>query len=328
MAHGWVAAAAGLLLAASTALASTAADSTLAAPDSPQSAPDSTRAVADSTRAAPDSTRAAVDSTLAAPDSLRAAAASVPAPDSAWVAVTTKPPGLRVRIGDAEAGASPVEPFRVPAGRVTVRGFPEDPRLFEPNRDEVAVDAAPGETIRVEFDLRPHSVVQSVPVSTVSRVSWNESLADSLLGSTPIRLPPALLERNSLRFAASGHADSVILGTLLLAQTSGGLVKASVTLRPLDLPKPAPPPSSSIFKRKWFAWTMVGVGALLTGGAVVLRDEADRSYERYLDASDPRVIEDEYDRTLRYDRYAAGAIGGGQFLFVTGIILLVTGTAK
>jgi hypothetical protein len=153
-------------------------------------------------------------------------------------------------------------------------------------------------------------------------------MAESLLGTTPIRLPPALLESNSVRFATSGYADSVVLGTWLLAQTAGGLVNATVTLRPLDLPKPAPPPSPPLFKRRWFAWTMVGVGALLTGGAVVLRDEADRSYERYLDASDPREIEEEYDRTIQYDRYAAGALGGGQGLFITGIILLVTGTAR
>jgi len=227
-----------------------------------------------------------------------------------------------------EVGRSPVEPLRVASGRVTVRAFPEDARLFEPNRDNFVADAAPGETIRVEFDLRPHSVLQSVPVSTLSRVSWNETQAESLLGSTPIRLPPALLESNSFRFAAGGYADSVVNGSLLLAQTAGGLVNASVTLRSLNLPKPGAPPSPSLFKRKWFAWTMVGVGALLTGGAVVLRDEADRSYERYLDASDPRVIEEEYDRTIEYDRYAAGALGGGQGLFVLGILLLVTGTAR
>ncbi|HET9951153.1 MAG TPA: hypothetical protein VFS09_05090 [Candidatus Eisenbacteria bacterium] len=315
MTHGWVAAAAGLVLAASTALASPAADSTWTAVDS-------TRAGADSA--------AIVDSTRAEADSARAAVASAPPPDSAsaWIVVTTKPSGLRVRIGDAEAGTSPIESFRVAAGRVTVRGFPEDPRLFEPAHDGVVVDAAPGETLRVDLDLRPYATLQSVPISSVSRVSWNETRDDSLLGTTPIRLPPALLEWNSIRFAASGYADSVTLGRTLLAQTAGGLVTATVALRSLGLPPPAPPKPPSLFKRKWFAWTLVGVGALVTGGAVVLRDEADRSYERYLDASDPRVIEAEYDRTLQYDRYAAGALVGGQILFTTGILLLVTGTAK
>ena len=333
MTHGWVAGAAALLLAAGTALASPAADSTrsvaadtsVTAADSTQAgAADSTQAVpADSTQAMPaDSTQAAADSTQAAADTTRTPA------NAAWIDVRTKPPGLRVRIGEAEAGASPVEHYRVEAGRVTVRALPEDPRRFDAVRGDSIVNAAPGETIRVDFDLRPLAVVQSVPISAVSRVSWSESVADSLLGSTPIRLPPALLESSSVRFSATGYADSIVLGPSLLAQAGGRARRGSITLRPVALPPVAPPPGPSIFKRKWFAWTLVGAGALITGGAVVIRNEADDSYARYMAASDPRVIEDEYDRTIQYDHYAAGALIGGQALFTAGLLLLITGTSK
>jgi hypothetical protein len=345
-----VAAAAALLLAAGSALASPAADSTQVAADSTRVvAADSTRMSADSSQAAvaestqavaadttqaavADSTQAAVaDSTQAAvADSTQAVAADstrLPA-DAAWIGVRTKPPGLRIRIGNAEAGRSPVEHFQISAGRLTVRAFPEDPRLFDSTHGQSDVDVAPGETIRVEFDLRALAVVQSVPISNVSRVSWRESVADSLLGATPIRLPPALLESNSVRFSAIGYADSVVLGPSLLAQAGGKARRGSITLRPVELPPTAPPPRPSLFRRKWFAWTLVGAGALITGGAVVIRNEADDSYARYMAASDPRVIEDEYDRTIQYDHYAAGALIGGQALFTTGLLLLVTGTSK
>jgi hypothetical protein len=245
-----------------------------------------------------------------------------------WISVITKPPGLRVRIGEQEAGSSPIEGFPLDSGLVKVTAFPLEPRLFESATAESVVAARPGESIHLEFDLRPNAVVQSLPISLVSRVSWEESRPDSFLGSTPIRLPIALLETNSIRLTASGFADSIVLGPKLLAQTGEGARKANIVLRPVALSPTAAPSSPPLFKRKWFAWTLVGVGALVTGGAVVLRDEADRSYERYLDATDPQVIEEAYDRTIQYDRYAAGALGGGQVLFSTGLLLLITGTAK
>ena len=73
---------------------------------------------------------------------------------------------------------------------------------------------------------------------------------------------------------------------------------------------------------------LVGVGALVTGGAAILRREGDRAYDRYLEASDPRVIEREYDRTVRYDRWSATSLGTGQVMFTTGLFLLVTGLGR
>jgi len=306
--QGWAAVAAGLLLAAGTALASPSGD-----------------APADGARSAnADSARAGKLSG----DSARAAPPPARAPDPAWIAVETKPSGLRIRIGEVEAGWSPLRPFRVPSGRVTVRAFPTDPRRFDPVTDGVTLDAAPGETIRVALDLRPHPLLLSQPVASVWLLPTAPEHPDSSVGETPLRLAPAILESHRVRFTAYGYADSVVPGPLLLAASGRDYESARVELRFLHLPPPPPPPPPSLFGRRWFQWTLIGAGTLLTGGASIFRREANRSYDRYLDATNPRVIEREYDRTVRYDRWAAGTLGGGQVLLTAGLFFLVTGVGR
>ncbi|HEU4725073.1 MAG TPA: hypothetical protein VFU59_07220 [Candidatus Eisenbacteria bacterium] len=315
--QGWVVVAALLLAAAGT-------PNVLHA--SPHAAPDSTRAP-DSV-SAPDSARVssaalAADSARAA-DSLRAAA---PRP-LAYVAVETRPPGLRVTFGSVEVGWSPLPPTAVPSGRVRVRAYPVDSRRFEPAIDGLTVDAAPGETIRVSLDLRSHPLLHSEPAATLSLLARRDDAPDSAVGVTPLRLAPAVLESRRVRFEANGFADSVVPGAWLLDEAARGKGVARVALRSLHLPPPAPPPPPSLLGRKWFQLGLVGVGALLTGGAAIIRHQGDLAYDRYLEASDPRVIEREYDRTVHYDRLSAATLGTGQVMFTAGLFFLVTGIGK
>ena len=136
------------------------------------------------------------------------------------------------------------------------------------------------------------------------------------------------MESRFVRLEATGYADSLVAGAWLLDVTHGGEGSTLVALRSLNLPPPAPPPGPSLFGRKWFRLGLVGVGALLTGGAAILRHQGDLAYDRYLEASDPRAIEHEYDRTVRYDRISAATLGTGQVIFTAGLFLLVTGLGK
>lgn len=265
---------------------------------------------------APDSTRAA--------DSTRAPAFVAPA----FVAVETRPSGLRVTLGAFEAGWSPLAPTPVPAGKVKVRAYPTDARRFNPVIDGATLDVAPGETLRVFLDLRPHPLLESKPTAALSLVSRRDAAPDSALGTTPIRLAPSLLESRLLRLEATGYADSLVNGSWLLDVTHGGEGAARIALRSLHLPPPAPPPGPSLLGQKWFQLGLVGVGALLTGGAAILRHQGDLAYDRYLEASDPRMIEHEYDRTVRYDRISAATLGTGQVMFTAGLFLLVTGLGR
>jgi hypothetical protein len=211
---------------------------------------------------------------------------------------------------------------------VTVRAFPTDPSRFEPVTDGVTLVAAPGETLRVALDLRPHPLLLSQPVAGVFLLGDRPETPDSPVGETPLRLAPAVLETHRVRFSAPGYADSVVAGGWLLTASGDGLGSARLELRSFHLPPPAPPPPPGLFARRWFQWTLIGAGSLLTGGAAILHREADRTYDRYLDATNPRLIEQEYDRTLRYDHWSAGTLAGGQVLLTAGLFLLVSGVGR
>ena len=83
-----------------------------------------------------------------------------------------------------------------------------------------------------------------------------------------------------------------------------------------------------MYRRRWVQWGLVGVGAVLTGAAALLRREGDQWYERYLESSDRRVLDSYFNRAEHYDHLSLAALGVGQVLFTGGVVLLVNGSDR
>ena len=250
------------------------------------------------------------------------------APDSTAGAliVETAPPGLLILLNEIPAGRSPVGPLWIPAKIVRVRALADDQRRFDPAQDEAEVTLRPGATARVFLDIRPSVALRSTPEpARVFRVDPDG--ADSLLGETPLTLRPALLERSRFRFECPDHADTVATGETLiaLALDSGA---ASIPLRRVSRSLPLEPPRPPVFRRRRLQWTLVGVGAGLTGTAAILKREGNLWYDRYLQSSDRRVLDTYFDRAVRYDRLSLASLGIGQVLFTGGLFLLVSGSTR
>lgn len=240
----------------------------------------------------------------------------------------TKPAGLVVLVDGVRVGRAPVGPLWVPAKAIRVQAISDDPRRFEPGRDTVLVTPKPGDAITVAIDLRPSVLVRTIPEPASLFLQEGAVPGDSLLGETPFRLLPPQLERRAFRLAAPEHGDTVLTGDELLALApSGG--PATIRLRrvaPHQLPPP--PREPPVYRRRWFRFALIGVGAALTGTSAALRHEADRWYDRYLASSDSREIPRLYDRTVHYDRLAGGTLASGEVLLTAGIFLLVTSAAR
>lgn len=250
------------------------------------------------------------------------------APDSSAGAlvVETAPPGLLILVDGVPAGRSPAGPLWLPAKTVWVRALPDDPRRFDPAQDDAEVTLMPGATSHVFLDLRPAIALRSAPEpARVFRVAVSGD--DSLLGETPLTLRPALLERSRFRFVGSDHADTVAAGESLmeLALDSGS---AWILLRRVSRSLPLEAPRPPVYRRRWLQWTLVGVGAGLTGAAAVLKREGNRWYDRYLESSDRLVLDSYFDRAVRYDRLSLVSLGVGQVLFTGGLFLLVSGSSR
>jgi hypothetical protein len=249
-------------------------------------------------------------------------------PDSlaGGLVVETSPPGLLILIDQVEAGRSPVGPIWIPAKTVRVRALRDDPRRFDSGSDEALAALQPGVVTRVFLDLRPSVMLRSVPEpARVYRIVGTAT--DSLLGETPLSLRSALLEGNRFRLEARDHADSVLAGESLLSlDASTGRV--AISLRRVAETLPPSPRKTPLLRKRWLQWTLVGIGAALTGTAAVFRRDGDRWYNRYLESSDRRVLDTYFDRAVRYDHLSLVSLGAGQALFTGGLVLLVNGSGR
>jgi hypothetical protein len=240
---------------------------------------------------------------------------------TALLYVESRPESLEVYVDGVLAGRSPLGPIEHAARAVRVRVLPPDPRLFGLGRDAMDVALVKGGSSHLFFDLRPSVMIETEPTGAIATVT-GRAAGDSLLGATPISVPPGIIEDGSVRFSAPAHADTVISGALLVEDETGA---AHVELRRVVWASPGPTPKAPILKKGWIQWTMVGVGTILSVSAIPLHQKADDYYEQYLASSRVEEIPNLYDQTLKYDRLAGGALVVGQTLLVSGIVMLLLG---
>lgn len=71
---------------------------------------------------------------------------------------------------------------------------------------------------------------------------------------------------------------------------------------------------------RW-AYASLVAGAGLAGLSFVLTDRANRTYDRYLTATDPAEVSRLYDESQHYDRLSAASLFAGEALFAAGVWL-------
>lgn len=69
------------------------------------------------------------------------------------------------------------------------------------------------------------------------------------------------------------------------------------------------------------AYVTAGIAAALIAASFSLSEVANRRYDEYLAATDPAVIEERYDATVRADRLASASLLAGEALVATSLYL-------
>ena len=235
--------------------------------------------------------------------------------------IETRPESLEVYIDGEPVGRSPLGPIEHAARAVRIRVLPPDPRRFGLGRDAMDVTLVKDGSAHLFFDLRPSVTIESEPMGAIVTVT-DRAAGDSLLGATPVSVPPGIIEDAAVRFAAPAHADTVISGAALVEDENGA---AHIELRRVVWASPGPTRKPPLLKKAWFQWTMVGIGTALSVSAIPLHQKADDYYEQYLASSNADEIPYLYDQTRKYDKLAGGALIVGQTLLVSGIVSLLLG---
>ena len=83
-----------------------------------------------------------------------------------------------------------------------------------------------------------------------------------------------------------------------------------------QVPVPSPPKRSGLP-----AYVAMAAGVGLIVGSFPIATHANRTYDRYLVATDPDEIEHLYDETVAYDRLSSASLLGGEVLIATGLYL-------
>jgi hypothetical protein len=241
---------------------------------------------------------------------------------TAMLRIETRPESLQVFIDGTLVGYSPIGPFEWPARETHVRVLPRDPRRFGVGRDAADVTLARGTSTALFFDLRPSVTLRSDPQGALVTVT-DRAAGDSLLGATPVAVPPAVYEGAALRFSAPAHADTVLSGAALSLAPEA----FEVALRRVDwsVPRTGPTRGTPVYRKTWIHWTLVGVGAALSVSSIGLHQRADDYYAQYLASSDVDEIPYLYDQATKYDRLAGAALVVGQTALLSGIVMLLLG---
>jgi hypothetical protein len=231
-------------------------------------------------------------------------------------------------VDGAYVGRSPIDSLAFPPKAVDVRVLGPDLRRFDGTRDEARVSLKAGATVTVFLDVRPSILLRSEPEpASVILTNRPGDLPDSLLGETPLSVTPASMEGAELRFALETFADTV-LSAATLVDSAGGGVRVALRRSSTPLPTLGPASRTPLYRRGWFRWSLVGVGAALSGAAVVFHNQGDDWYDRYLASSDVRKIPDLYDRAVRNDHLAVFSVATGQICLIGGLVLLLTGQSR
>ena len=252
--------------------------------------------------------------------------AAAPDTTSGFLSVRSIPSGRSVLVDSLAAGPTPIDSLRLAPGSYLVRVIDPNPRRFDSAINAVEITLHRGASVSVLIDVRPSVLLRSAPEpASVFLTARPSEAPDSLLGETPLRVRPSVIEPVGLRFTRPGYADTTLSGAAFVGDSAA---VSSVRLR--SAPSLALPPASAaagapIYRKAWFQWTLIGIGAVLSGAAVAFHHQGDLAYERYLASSDVSEIPGLYDDAVRYDRLAAVSLGVGQACFVSGFVLMVTG---
>jgi hypothetical protein len=126
------------------------------------------------------------------------------------------------------------------------------------------------------------------------------ALGDSIVGTTPLVLPPFGLMSETIGFRFPGFVPVTLRADSLL----GSPPPHRVELVPLDT-------GGRDARPRWgrrAAWALAG-SALAAGGAVLAKERADHEFERYLHAGSRQLQARYFDRAERWDRVSVAGWG-------------------
>ncbi|HFE63220.1 MAG TPA: hypothetical protein ENK14_02245 [Caldithrix sp.] len=240
-------------------------------------------------------------------------AASVSAGEkTAQVSIFSKPTNVSIRLDSVIIGRTPLTGLKVKPGTHRAEALAPDDGLWNESNQVKIFSVKAGQDIILRFRFGKTVSINSIPYQ--AHLFWN----NQKLGLTPLFLP--FEENRGKRFRLEKKGFRSL--TFKLERQQPYIYK----LEPLTLSQPEDEHISlarSLFHKR------LKSKVLLLGGSVIahwlafyLKNIADDNYNRYISASDPRLINKYWNNTQKYDRYSDISLGIS-YALLGGLIYMV-----
>jgi len=224
---------------------------------------------------------------------------------AAVLVIESIPRGLNAWANGRYLGRTPLT-ATLNHGETSLRLVEPSGSLYRAPAVDTLLSLVEAETLRVRFQVGDPVSIRSKPFGLP--VFRN----GKLIGTTPIhlRLDPARAE--SLELLTSGGRISIPIDSLSLRRDwvwKGELLSI-----------PSSPPSERRSLRGIGRYVMPALAVAMAAGGLVLENESDRAYSRYLRTADPAEITKHYDEAKRRDGWATTLWVGAEVSLATAVI--------
>lgn len=232
-----------------------------------------------------------------------------------YLQIDTNLPEAAVYADSVKVGTAAQALLTVPATTRTVRLVPPGRDTWSIPPEAVSIDAAPGDTLRLDLAFPYHHQVESIPFGATVYLETAEGWEP--LGETPLVYTSAVPLDGRLVVEQPGYVvERLTPGTAVWN-------RYNITLSPSKelIPQAAEvewrPPRKH---RAWIDYVAVGTALAAGAAAVYYKFEADALYREYERTSDP-ALRPEIERFDRYSGVALGTMQVGLGVFAVRLVL-------
>lgn len=231
---------------------------------------------------------------------------------AAQISIYAKPKNALIRLDSVIIGHTPLTRLMVKPGTHRVEALAPDDGLWNESNQVKIFTLKAGQDTILQFRFQRTVSINTIPYQ--AHLFWE----NQNLGSTPLFLPFEENRGKKFRLEKNGYYSL----TFTLKNPQPYLFQ----LKPLELSQTEDEHPS--FTRTLFHKRLKSK-VLLLGGSVIahwlafyLKNVADDNYNRYVSASDPRLINKYWNNTQKYDRYSDISLGIS-YAFLGGLIYTV-----
>ncbi len=235
------------------------------------------------------------------------------------LSIETSSPGYEVFVNGVSVGRTPVEDLTVGAGEVEVLIRTNESQSWAAPDWVKNIPVAAGDTLFIEAEIQRNYQIRSKPFGARVLANGFE------LGTTPFVFSIPDTATRTLQIAKPGFTASEIVCSPETPSLRMVELRPINDFREAQIARLQESLRGKKAKRKRNAYLLAGVSFASALSAILLKQKADNLFDEYNATAEPNHADALFNRTKRFDRYAAASYGVFQISFGAGFYFFLRG---